>query len=181
MVAYWLKEMGLIEEFRVEEIAPNSDRWQARVRTRKGASEVLLTDVGFGISQVLPVITLLQYVPEGATVVLEQPEIHLHPLAQAALADVIIQAAVHRNVQVLLESHSEHLLLRLQRRIAEGAISSEDVRLYFCDAPKGVSEITKLQVDLLGNILNWPDKFMGDAFNEAAQAEVARLKRMKAL
>ncbi len=181
MVAYWLKEMGLIEEFRVEEIAPNSNRWQARVRTRKGASEVLLTDVGFGISQVLPVITLLQYVPEGATVVLEQPEIHLHPLAQAALADVIIQAAVHRNVQVLLESHSEHLLLRLQRRIAEGAISSEDVRLYFCDAPKGVSEITKLQVDLLGNILNWPDKFMGDAFNEAAQAEVARLKRMKAL
>jgi predicted ATPase len=180
MVAYWLKEMGLIEEFKVEEIAPNSNRWQARMRTRKSSSEVLLTDVGFGISQVLPVVTLLQYVPEGATVILEQPEIHLHPLAQAALADVIIQAATHRNVQILLESHSEHLLLRLQRRIAEQAISSDDMLLYFCDAPKGESMITKLDVDLLGNIRNWPDKFMGDAFNEAAQAEVARLKRMKA-
>jgi predicted ATPase len=179
MVAYWLKEMGLIEDFKVEEIGSNSNRWQARVRTKKQASEVLLTDVGFGISQVLPVVTLLQYVPEGSTVVLEQPEIHLHPLAQAALADVIIQAATHRNVQVILESHSEHLLLRLQRRIAEETISNEDVRLYFCDTPKGESTLTRLEVDLFGNIKNWPDKFMGDAFEETARAELARLERMQ--
>ena len=180
MVAYWLRELGLIESFEVEEIATGSNRWQARVRTRVGASEVLLTDVGFGVSQVLPVVTLLQYVPEGSTVVLEQPEIHLHPLAQAGLADVIIQAAMHRRVQVILESHSEHLLLRLQRRIAEAAVSPDDVKLYFCDAPKGVSVLTPLDVDLLGNIRNWPDHFMGDAFGETAAAEIARLGRMKA-
>src|SRR5690606_28231500 len=142
-------------------------RWQARVKTRKGVSEVLLTDVGFGISQVLPVITLLQYVPDESTVILEQPEIHLHPLAQAALADVIIQASSHRRVQVILESHSEHLLLRLQRRIAEGVLPNDDVRLYFCDTARGESTITQLEVGLYGNIRNWPDKFMGDAFNEA--------------
>lgn len=180
MIAYWLREMGLIESFEVAEIAPGTNRWQARVRTRSGASQVPLTDVGFGVSQVLPVITLLQYVPEGATVVLEQPEIHLHPLAQAALADVIIQAAIHRKVQVILESHSEHLLLRLQRRIAEGAISSSDVRLHFCDAPNGVSSLTPLEVDLYGNIRNWPKNFMGDAFGETAEAELARLERMQA-
>lgn len=180
MIAYWLQEMGLIADFRVGEIAPGSNRWQARVKTRQNSSEVLLTDVGFGISQVLPVVTLLQYVPEGATVVLEQPEIHLHPLAQAGLADVIIQAVNHRKVQVILESHSEHLLLRLQRRIAEEKISSDDVNLYFCDAPSGNSTLTELDVDLFGNIKNWPEKFMGDAFNEAAQAEIARLKRLKA-
>ncbi len=180
MIAYWLKEMGLIDSFEVAEIAPGTNRWQARVRTRSGASQVLLTDVGFGVSQVLPVITLLQYVPEGSTVVLEQPEIHLHPLAQAALADVIIQAATHRKVQVILESHSEHLLLRLQRRIAEGAIPASEVRLHFCDAPQGVSSLTALQVDLYGNILNWPKNFMGDAFGETAEAELARLERMQA-
>ena len=178
MIAYWLNYMGLIDEFKVEELAPNSNRWQAKVKTHRGASEVLLTDVGFGISQVLPVITLLQYVPEGATVILEQPEIHLHPLAQAALADVIIQAASHRNVQIILESHSEHLLLRLQRRIAEGEMSEEDVSLYFCDSEKGQSKIVDLNIDLFGRILNWPNKFMGDAFNETAQAEIARMKRM---
>ncbi len=180
VIAHWLRELGLIHEFRVDEIAPNSNRWQARLMTRAGASEVLLTDVGFGVSQVLPVISLLQYVPEGSTVLLEQPEIHLHPLAQAALADVIIQAATHRNVQVILESHSEHLLLRLQRRIAEEAIAASDVKLYFCDAPRGASKLTELKVDLFGNIQNWPDKFMGDAFEETAQAELARIKRRKA-
>lgn len=177
MIAHWLREMGLIESFAVSEIAEGTNRWQAKVRTRAGASEVLLTDVGFGISQVLPVVTLLQYVPEGSTVILEQPEIHLHPLAQAALADVIIQAATHRRVQVILESHSEHLLLRLQRRIAEEAISADDVKLYFCDAPKGVSTLTPLKLDLFGSIRNWPDRFMGDAFNEVAAAELKRIER----
>lgn len=180
MIAYWLREMGLIHSFIVREIADGSNRWQARVVTRPGGSEVLLTDVGFGVSQVLPVITLLQYVPEGSTVILEQPEIHLHPLAQAGLADVIIQAATHRRVQVILESHSEHLLLRLQRRIAEQAIASTDVKLYFCDAPQGASKLTPLDVDLYGNIRNWPEKFMGDAFSETASAEKARLARMRA-
>jgi len=180
MIAYWLREMGLIHNFKVAEIAEGSNRWQAKVVTRPGASEVLLTDVGFGVSQVLPVITLLQYVPEGSTVILEQPEIHLHPLAQAGLADVIINAATHRHVQVIVESHSEHLLLRLQRRIAEGVIPSSDVKLYFCDAPSGVSKLTPLKVDLFGRVENWPEKFMGDAFGEASQAELARLRRMKA-
>lgn len=180
MIGHWLRAMGMIDSFRVEEIAEGSNIWKAHVRTRPGASEVQLTDVGFGVSQVLPVITLLQYVPEGSTVVLEQPEIHLHPLAQAALADVIIQAATHRKVQVILESHSEHLLLRLQRRIAEQAVSADDVKLYFCDAPRGVSTLTPLELDLFGNIRNWPDKFMGDAFGETAQAELARLTLMQA-
>ncbi len=179
MIAHWLRELGLIESFSVDEIAEGSNRWQAKVKTRKGASDVFLTDVGFGVSQVLPVITLLQYVPEGSTVIFEQPEIHLHPLAQAGLADAIIQAAVYRDVQVIFESHSEHLLLRLQRRIAEEKIESDDIRLYFCDAPKGKSQIVPLEVDLLGNIGNWPDRFMGDAFTETAEAELARLARMK--
>jgi len=180
MIAYWLREMGLIESFKMVEIAEGSNRWQAKVTTRAGASEVLLTDVGFGVSQVLPVVTLLQYVPPGSTVILEQPEIHLHPLAQAGLADVIIQAATHRHVQVILESHSEHLLLRLQRRIAEETVSADDVKLYFCDAPKGISTLVPLELDLFGNIRNWPDRFMGDAFDETAKAELARLHRMKA-
>jgi predicted ATPase len=179
IIAHLLKEMGLIHEFRVEEIKLGSNRWQAKVTTRRGGSEVFLTDVGFGVSQVLPVITLLQYVPEGSTVLLEQPEIHLHPLAQAELADVIIQAAEYRKVQVILESHSEHLLLRLQRRLAEETIKAGNMRLYFCDASSGYSNLTELNLDLFGRIENWPDKFMGDAFGETAQAELARLKRSR--
>jgi predicted ATPase len=179
MVSYWLRQMDLIHDFRVEEIAKGTNRWQAKVRISKGATEALLTDVGFGVSQVLPVVTLLQYVPKGATVILEQPEIHLHPLAQANLADVIINAATHRNVQVIVESHSEHLLLRLQRRVAEQIMRPDEVRLYFCNASGGVSRLEALELDLLGHIANWPPNFMGDAFGETRAAEKARLERMK--
>ena len=180
IIAHWLRELNLIESFQVMEIAPGSNRWQVRVQTATGAAEVMLTDVGFGVSQVLPVITLLHYVPEGSTVILEQPEIHLHPLAQAGLADVIINAATHRKVQVILESHSEHLLLRLQRRIAEGKVKADDVALYFCEPhDDGASTIRTLYLDEFGNIQNWPHGFMGDAFTETAEAELARLERMQ--
>ena len=170
IVAHWLKHLGLIDSFSIEEVAPGSNRWMAKVCVQKGGPSVPLTDVGTGVSQVLPVITLLQYVPEDSTVIFEQPEIHLHPLAQAGLADVIIQSAVHRRVQVIIESHSEHLLLRLQRRIAEAKLSSERVRLYFAEAKNGVSTLVPLDVDLMGRIRNWPKNFMGDAFNETAEA-----------
>jgi predicted ATPase len=177
VLAHWLEHLGLISKFRVEEIAHGSNRWQARLVTHSGGSEVLLPDVGFGVSQVLPVITLLLYVPEGSMVLLEQPEIHLHPLAQANLADLLIYAAKHRGVQVLVESHSEHLLLRLQRRIAEEAIESDLVKLYFCDIGGAGSTLVPLGLDIFGQIENWPPKFMGDAFGEAAAAERARLER----
>lgn len=179
IIAHWLRELDLIDRFRIVEIAPGSSRWQARVQTHAGASEVMLTDVGFGVSQVLPVITLLHYVPKGSTVLIEQPEIHLHPLAQAGLADVIVNVAKHRKVQVILESHSEHLLLRLQRRVAEESIDAESMALYFCDARDGVSDIRRLDLDMYGKIRNWPNKFMGDAFGETAKAELARLERTK--
>lgn len=189
VVAYWLKHLGLIDSFSIVEVAPGSNRWIAKVRTHAGGASVPLTDVGTGVSQVLPVITLLQYVPEGATVIFEQPEIHLHPLAQAGLADAIVQAAIHRRLQVILESHSEHLLLRLQRRIAESKppgtatpreLSSEKVKLFFAKADGGVSTLVPLDLDEFGNIRNWPDKFMGDAFDEVAAAELRRIERRRA-
>ena len=177
MIAYWLREMGLVDSFSVEEIKEGSSLFQAKVRVRKGSPEVLLTEVGFGVSQVLPVLTLLYYVDEGSTVILEQPEIHLHPLAQAGLADVIVAAARWRNVQVIVESHSEHFLLRLQRRVAEGLVNANDIKLYFCEAERGSPRLVPLKLDLLGSIENWPRNFFGDAFGETAAAEIARLKR----
>lgn len=180
MVAHWLVEMGLIYSFEVKELAKGSNYWQALVVTQKGGPQALLTDVGFGISQVLPIITLLYYVPRGSTVILEQPEIHLHPLAQANLADLIMNVAENRDLQVIMESHSEHMLLRVQRRIAEGEQEQDAVRLYFCSSSAGESEVEELLVDELGQIQNWPQHFMGDAFGETLAAERARVKRLKA-
>ena len=179
-VAKWLKDLDLIHDFRVVPIAEGSKVFEVRVRKSPKSPEVLITDVGFGVSQILPVLTLCFYVPKGSTVILEQPEIHLHPLAQAGLADVFIDAWKKRNVQILVESHSEHLLQRLQRRIAEQNIKEEDISLFFCSPDSGHSQVTPLKIDSYGNIENWPKDFFGDQFGEIAAMSKAALKRRMA-
>ena len=177
MIAYWLHELGLIDSFEVREIAPGSSLYQACVRKSHGSPETLLTDVGFGVSQVLPVIVLLYYVPEGSIVLMEQPEIHLHPSVQSGLADVMLAVARRRRVQIIVESHSEHLLRRFQRRAAEGDISSSDIKLYFVSNSDGVAALNDLQLNEWGQIENWPEHFFGDEMGEVAAISKASLER----
>jgi predicted ATPase len=176
-VAHWLKELGLIYSFKVQPIAPNRKEYEVRIQRTAESASVFLTDVGFGVSQILPVLVLLFYVPEGSTVILEQPEIHLHPAVQAGLADVFIDAIQRRKLQIVLESHSEHLLQRLQRRIAEEVINETDIKLYFTSIEQGQSKLTPLALDEYGNISNWPAGFFGNAFEEAAAKMKAEMKR----
>jgi predicted ATPase len=175
-VAEQLQQMGLITRFRLHEIAPESRIYEVRLQRTPDSPEVAFTDIGFGVSQVLPVITLCYYVPERSILILEQPEIHLHPAVQMALADAIIDAVKTRSIQVIIESHSEHFLLRLQRRIAEGVLSPKDARLYFCELQGGESRLTPLQVDRGGNIVNYPPDFFGDPLQETLERRKAALK-----
>ncbi len=137
----------------------------------------MLTDVGFGVSQVLPVLVLLYYVPEGSIVLMEQPEIHLHPSVQSGLGDVMLEVAKTRDVQIVVESHSEHLLRRFQRRVAEEKIPSSDLRLYFVHTNHGEAELSNLQLNEWGEIENWPDEFFGDEMGEIAAISTAALDR----
>ncbi|MBI5178404.1 MAG: DUF3696 domain-containing protein [Nitrospinae bacterium] len=178
-VAFWLKELGLIHSFKVKPIADDSKLYRVLVKKTPDSAEVLITDVGFGVSQILPVLVLCFYVPEGSTVILEQPEIHLHPSVQAGLADVFIDAIEKRRIQIILESHSEHLLRRLQRRIAEQQLPNDSAALYFCRMDNGESKLSHLDVDMFGTINNWPKDFFGDEFGEMAAITEARMKRQK--
>jgi predicted ATPase len=179
-VAHWLKELGLIHDFKVEPIAEGNSIYQVRVQKTPSSAQVLITDVGFGVSQILPVLVLCYYVPEGSIILLEQPEIHLHPSVQSGLADVFIDAVKNRNVQIVVESHSEHLLRRLQRRIAEEVMTPSRTALYFCEATETGSHLNELDVDLYGNIRNWPKDFFGDDFGEMAAITRAAMERKKA-
>ncbi|HUP24007.1 MAG TPA: DUF3696 domain-containing protein [Thermoanaerobaculia bacterium] len=180
-VAEWFAELGLISSFEVRPITEGGKLFQVWVQRNPSAPEVLITDVGFGVSQILPVITLCYYAPVGSTLILEQPEIHLHPKVQAGLADVLIDTVKTREVQIIVESHSEHLLRRLQRRVAEGGLEPTQVALYFCNMEKGASRLTELELDLLGRISNWPEDFFGDQFGEIAAMSEAISKRKRDL
>lgn len=180
-VAKWLKELGLIYSFDLQSIAENRKEYEVRVRRTASSPEVLITDVGFGVSQILPVLVLCFYAPEGSTLILEQPEIHLHPAVQAGLADVFIDAIQTRKVQIILESHSEHLLRRLQLRIAEEELLPEQTALYFAAiSDQGVSRLQQLDLDSFGNIRNWPDNFFGDEMGDlVAMTEAAMQRQME--
>ena len=177
MIAYWLLELGLIREFHLEEIASGTNLYRAIVRASLSSVQTTLSDVGFGVSQVLPALVLLYYVPEGSTVLMEQPEIHLHPAVQSGLADVMLNVAEVRNIQIIVESHSEHLMRRLQRRVAEQEASSEDVKLYFVSSQRGQAHLSDLVLNEWGEIKNWPERFFGDEMGEIAAIAKASLRR----
>lgn len=183
VIAEWLQELGLIHSFSLEALDDRQTLYRVNLRRDPYSPPVLITDVGFGVSQVLPVLVLLAYAEEGSTVILEQPEIHLHPAVQARLADLVIETALARNIQVIIETHSEHFLTRLQRRLAEKQLkrglifTPEDVQLYFCDFQDGRSVLSELDLDLFGNIKNWPENFFGDLMGESVSMMEAAARR----
>jgi len=179
-VAKALKELGLIYGFRLNRITPNRGDYEILVQKTPNSAEVLITDVGFGVSQVLPILVLCYYAPKGATLIFEQPEIHLHPSVQAGLADIFIDVIKTRNMQIIIESHSEHLLRRLQRRMAEekDGFTNEDAALYFCKMNDlGDSELVSLEIDTYGNICNYPEGFFGDEMGDLVAMTEASINR----
>jgi predicted ATPase len=106
---------------------------------------------------------------------------------QAELADVFIAATQAReggkarNIQLIIESHSEHFLNRLQRRVAEESLSPEDVAIYFCRSTSTGTELEPLRLNMFGEIENWPDNFFGDEMADIAGRTVAAMKRRQAI
>lgn len=186
IIALKLKEMSLIEDFRVNPISEQRQQYEVKVRTKGAKDWVDLPDVGFGISQVLPVLVQCFFAPAGSIILMEQPEIHLHPNAQSALADVMIDVinsrenGADRDIQLVIETHSEHFLRRLQRRIAEDTVHQERVSAYFANITKTPAILEPLQIDIFGNIQNWPENFFGDEMGDITeQAKAAMKKRMQ--
>ncbi|MDE0018722.1 MAG: AAA family ATPase [Candidatus Poribacteria bacterium] len=120
---------------------------------------VNITDVGLGVSQVLPVLVALIAAEPGRLVYIEQPELHLHPRAQVALAQVLADAA-KRGVRVVAETHSSLLLLGVQTLVAEGDLSPELVKLHwFTRREDGITEVDSVDLDEAGTYGEWPIDF----------------------
>jgi predicted ATPase len=177
-VAHWLQEMDLLHSFDLVPLDARRQVFEVRVRRTKRSPEVHLLDVGFGVSQVLPVLVQLFYAQPGSILLMEHPEVHLHPRAQAGLVDAMIEAVTSQGIQLIIESHSEYLLHRLQRRIAEQAFDDDRTALYFTQlAEGGESQLTELDVDPYGNIRNWPPDFFGTTSADLIEMTKAEIRR----
>lgn len=176
-VSKWLKAMGIADKLSVQQQG-KSTRFEVVVHKKGIRSN--LRDVGIGVSQVLPVLTLAYFAPIGSTILLEEPEIHLHPLAQSVLAEIFISISKERNIQFIVETHSEHLFRRMQTLIAKNETSPDDCLMYFVENNGSQAQLNKLDADEFGRIHNWPEKFFGDALGETReQARLIFEKQLK--
>ncbi|WP_005035554.1 AAA family ATPase [Holophaga foetida] len=141
----------------------------------RSGTQVSHRDVGFGISQVIPILAACLGSSQKLICV-EQPEIHIHPGLQAELADLFIDSAMLRGNQLVVETHSEHLILRLLRRIREhaaagpeagGGITPDQVSVLYVDADEEGSFITEIPITREGEFgTKWPQGFFTERFKE---------------
>ena len=175
-VSKWLKQMDLADSISVKQVG-KSYLYEILVHRDGKASN--LCDVGVGVSQVLPVIIAALHARPGHIVILEEPESHLHPLAQAVLAELLTTVSRERKVQFLIETHSEHMFRRLQTLLAKADVLPAECALYFIEKENGTASIRRLAVDEYGKVKNWPDKFFGDTLGETRTQTEYAIRRAK--
>jgi len=175
---YWLKTMNLADGLTVRALG-DSARHELIIENDGQSSN--LKDVGVGVSQVIPVIVAALFAKPGHIVIVEEPESHLHPLAQRKLAELFAQVSRQRKVQFIVETHSEHLFRRMQTLIARGEVSIADAAMYFVEREGKNACLLPLEVDEFGRVKNWPKEFFGDALGETREQTALAIKRAKEL
>ncbi len=171
----WFERLGIGYQIRI--VTPTSDE----VSVTAGDFAVLgLIDVredppslvssravGYGISQITPIVVQALLSQDGMLLI-EQPEVHIHPRLQAQVADLLIHTVKERRNQVLVETHSEHLVLRILRRIREGELAPEDVSILYVDLlADGAAHVRRLDVDADGELIDgWPGGFFDERLEE---------------
>ncbi len=179
-VKEWFEEFGIAHSLHITR--PTRAIYQAELDGPPTSStRVTIADVGFGVSQLLPVIVAGMRAPKKSTLIFEQPEIHLHPKLQAKLADFLI-CITELDKRVIVETHSEHLINMLRLRIVEDesgmlqdriailfvqalSTTSDDTSVTNDSTPRKGSVLSNLQLDTYGQIVNWPVDFFPEYGN----------------
>ena len=166
----WLKQLDIGYKLEIKSTgAFSGDLFEVRLMDtrRKEPVSVAFADVGYGISQLLPFI-VQSLISDKRIISIEQPEVHVHPRLQADLGDLLVEATKkdHPN-QFIIETHSEHLILRLQRLVRKKVLSPEDVSvIYVSRRPEGV-KAERLHLDEDGDFIDeWPNGFFLERLRE---------------
>lgn len=177
-----LERFNLGYELKLSSLSDQSsdiqDLFALRLYEKSTGIHVGMTDVGFGFSQVLPIIVQC-LLSKQSMILMEQPELHLHPRLQAELGDLFIDSALGESKNhLLIETHSEHVLLRIMRRMRETSdgtlphgipqVTPKDVCIIFVQPREGSSSaIRHLELDAEGLLLDpWPGGFFEEGYRE---------------
>ncbi len=166
----WLKRMDIKYEIAVKKLDDTlPDHWLLQLYDLSQGSERIAVnpaDVGYGISQILPIIVRCVAM-KTKTILIEQPELHIHPRLQAELGELFKEAVKQQNHQLLVETHSEHLMLRIQKLIRKGELKPEDVSVLYVSRGEDGSSIQRLRLNSRGMFIDpWPDGFFPERLDE---------------
>lgn len=153
-----LKKIGLSEAISVRRLL--GGRFEIRINFGATKMSSSLVDVGFGISQFLPILVADLQLASGGTLAISQPEIHLHPSAQAHYADHIVERLNKVGRRVIIETHSECLINRLRRCVAQGKLKEEQISMYHFEKNSSeLSSCTRIQLKKNGSLSGAPKNF----------------------
>jgi predicted ATPase len=182
-VTDWLRHLGIASEVATQD----KGKLGHELTISTGGSQQLhdLTHVGVGVSQALPIVVSSLLAPSGATLIFEQPELHLNPRVQTRLADFFVSLML-AGKQCIIETHSEYLISRLRflAAMAEDVAISGSTKIYFVEKPGIESVYREVSISETGGIKNWPAGFFDEAEKNSeaiirAQMEKARKRSMR--
>ena len=157
-----------------------------RIELVKDSLKVNLKEVGLGMIHALPlVVQALMPSKEKMLVIIEEPELHLHPAAHGNLAELFAKSLVDKNIRYLIETHSQNFILRLRRLIAQGDLNNEHVVIYYADFDESIAEstLTRINIDAQGKPRNalgdiyWPKNVFSETLDETSAIRTAQLSR----
>ena len=165
-------QLGFVKKVDIRKVGPRY--YEFWTHHRDSALSANLADTGFGASQVLPVIVSLYSSPPGSTLLYEQPEIHLHPAGQAELGSVFARAWSPRK-RIVIETHSENLILRIQTEVAKGKLKPEHVKIYYILPNSLGHRVESIRLNEKGEFLDdWPKGFFEESYQESLKLSKAR-------
>lgn len=157
-IDYWLDEFDLGEKIEVKQL--DNGKYSIMIRNKYLEIYNNILDVGIGTSQILPIIIESVNSKNESLVIIEEPETHIHPKAQAKLADLFVGCANADNKKFMIETHSIFLVTQLQILVASGAIAAEDVKVYYFDQDREGTKITNMVLTENGQFEDeWPSGF----------------------
>jgi hypothetical protein len=171
----WLHNFGLKGSLECERLTDTA--FSLNLRPDDGAAPTNFADVGFGFSQILPLIVQGLAADDDTLLITEQPEIHLNPRLQSRLAEFLVEIA-NKGVSILAETHSEHLILGIRRLVAEQHIKASDVAIYYVENDGQASKARLVELHKNGHIedRDWPRGFFEDSLRESLALATAQIR-----
>lgn len=152
-----LSDLGLLYDIKTKRT--EGGKYDILIKPKDSGVFTSLYDVGFGISQFLPIIVADLQLPKASSLFVAQPEIHLHPSVQSSFGDYLVKQINKYNKRYIIETHSEYLLNKIRLAIVKGDISQKDIKIIFLDNQINETQVHRIEFDKKGQIKKAPKNF----------------------